>query len=391
MDGEARTSPVVNRLVAVVVLQWLGSTAVLPLLPLYLRNKGATPATTGVVMAAFFVGSLTLQYVAGHATDRYGRRPVLIAGLAGYALASLGLLLPLAPLTYGVLRFAQGGAAGSVEVATLGAVAYLVPEARRGAASSRIYSAMLAGASVGPFFGAFLGVREMGFVFVGAALLACAASVPVLRSDLGGRGDRSAPLPPLRVDRRLVGAVAVAISIGLTIGAYESCWTLLMRFDHATSLELGLTWTLFALPYVVCFRIGGWFADRADRRVLAAIGIVNGCAFCAIYPLLSVTGLLVFCCFEALGTSLALPAAASMLSEGADALSVGRRQGVFSTAQTAAVAVSAIVSGRLFEVGPAVPFELMALVGGLLVLAIPLAWHSVPGRVSGPVGATPRP
>jgi len=382
MDGEGRATSIVSRLVFVVFLEWLGATSVIPLLPLYLRGKGATPATTGVVMASYFIGSVVLQYVAGRVADRYGRKLVLVAGLTGYAAACLAFLLSLTPLAYGALRFVQGGAAGSVEVATLATVALVVPAAQRGRASSRIYAAQLGGAAFGPLLGAFIGVHEMAYVFVFAATAATVAAIPVLRSDLGPREVRDVPLSRLSIDARLVGAVAVAVAYGLVIGAYESCWTLLMHFKGASSLQLGLSWTLFALPYVFFFRVGGWFADHSNRRVLAVVGIVNSAAFCAIYPLLGpVDALLAFSCFEAVGTSLALPAAQSVLTEGADPREVGRRQGVFLTAQTGALAVSAMVSGVLFERGPAVPFLTMAVLSVAVVLVVPVAWRSVPGRV----------
>lgn len=393
MDEEGHATSVVSRLVFVVFLEWLGATSVLPLLPLYLRGKGATPATTGAVMAAYFVGAVVFQYVAGRVADRYGRRPVLLAGLIAYAAACLGFLLPMTPLAYGALRFVQGGAAGSVEVATLATVALVVPAAQRGRASSRIYAAQLGGAAFGPLLGAFVGVREMAYVFVFAALAASVAAIPVLRSDLGPREVDDAPLPRLVVDARLVGAVAVAVAFGLVIGVYESCWTLLMNFKGASSFQLGLSWTLFALPYVLFFRVGGWAADHSDRRILAVVGIVNSAAFCAIYPLLGpVDALLAFSCFEAVGTSLALPAAQSVLTEGAEPREVGRRQGVFATAQTGALAVSAAVSGTLFERGPAVPFLTMAFLSVAAVLVVPFAWRSVPGRVARPAEAvTPPP
>jgi len=391
MADEADSSSIVTRLVVVVFLQWLGATSVLPLLPLYLRQKGATPSTTGVVMAAYFVGGLVCQFVAGRFSDRYGRRPVLVAGLGFYAVACLGFLLPLSPLAYGAMRFVQGGAAGAAEVATLATVALVVPAAGRGQASARVYAAQLGGAAFGPLLGAFVGIREMTFVFLFAASAASIASIPVLRSNVGPRTVHDERLPPLTVDTRLVGAVCVAASLGLVIGAYESCWTLLMHFRHASSFQLGLSWTLFALPYVLFFRVGGWFADRTDRRALATFGMLNMCAFCAIYPILgTVVALLAFSCFEAIGSSLALPAAQSILTEGADPREIGRRQGVFTTAQTAAMAVSAMVSGTLFEAGPAVPFVTMALVGAAIACAVPLAWRHVPGRVARQVsGAAP--
>lgn len=383
MMSEARTASLVTRLVAVVFLEWLGATSVLPLLPLYLKEKGATPGVTGVVMASYFIAGVLLQYLAGRFADRFGRRPVLIAGLGFYALACLGFLLPLAPISYGVLRFVQGGAAGSVEVATLATIALVVEDAQRGRASSRIYAAQLGGAAVGPLLGAFVGVRAMGFVFCFAAAAATLAALPVVRSDLGPKTPAGEPLGRLTVDARLVGAAGVAIATGLVVGAYEACWTLLMHFKGASSFQLGISWTLFAIPYVVCFRAGGWFADHADRRVLAVIGVVNMCAFCAVYPLLgSVDLLLGFSCFEAIGSCLALPAAQSILAEGADPRQVGRRQGLFATGQTAAMAVSALLSGVLFESGPAVPFLTMGITGTAIAALVPIVWRRVPGHVA---------
>ncbi|HEY8081287.1 MAG TPA: MFS transporter [Acidimicrobiales bacterium] len=381
MAEARRATSLVRRLSLVIFLEWLGATAVLPLLPLYLKQKGATPSTTGVVMASFFIAGVLLQYPAGRISDRWGRKPVLIGGLVAYAVACLGFLLPLTPLAYGSLRFVQGGAAGAIEVATLATVALVVPDAQRGRASSRIYAAQLGGAAFGPLLGAFIGLREMAYVFIAAAALAILAALPVLRRDLGPRHVHGEPMGRLTVDSRLIGAVAIAVAIGLVIGAYESCWTLLMNFKGASTLQLGLSWMFFALPYVLFFRVGGWFADRADRRVMAVIGILNGAVFCAIYPLLSVVGLLALSCFEAIGSSLALPSAQSILTEGADPREMGRRQGVFTTAQTSAMAVSAMVSGALFEVGPAVPFVTMALAAVAFTCVVPLVWRRVPGRV----------
>ncbi|HUD69578.1 MAG TPA: MFS transporter [Acidimicrobiales bacterium] len=391
MADEVRPSSIVTRLVIVVFLQWLGATSVLPLLPLYLRQKGATPATTGEVMASYFIGGLVFQFVAGRLSDRYGRKPVLIAALAFYAVACLGFLLPLSPLAYGGMRFVQGAAAGAAEVATLATVSLVVPTAERGRASSRIYAAQLGGAAFGPLLGAFVGIHLMAYVFIFAATAASIAAAPVLRSKLGPNTVRNnEPLPKVTIDARLVGAVCVAASFGLVIGAYESCWTFLMNFKGASSFELGISWTLFALPYVVCFRFGGWFADHTDRRMFATFGILNACAFCAIYPLLSVPGLLALSCFEALGTSLALPSAQSILTEGADPREMGRRQGVFTTAQTGAMAISAMVSGSLFEAGPAVPFVTMAGVAAGVACLIPVIWRRTPGRVARQVaGAGP--
>lgn len=383
MGDERRRASLVTRLAVVVCLEWIGATAVLPLLPLYLRTKGATPATTGIVMASFFVAGVVLQYPAGRLADRVGRKPVLIAGLVAYTCACLGFILPLTPIAYGAVRFVQGGAAGAIEVATLATVSLVVPAEQRGRASSRIYAAQLGGAAIGPLLGAFIGVAEMAYVFVLAAGLALLAAAPILRSDLGPQLRADEEMGTLTFDARLVGAIGIAVGFGLIVGAYEACWTLLMHARGASTVQLGLSWMLFAAPFVVFLRVGGWFADHTDRRLTAVAGIVNASVFCAIYPLLgSVDALLCLCSFEAIGSSLALPSAQSMLTEGAAQREVGRRQGVFSTAQTAATAVSAGICGSLFEISPVVPFVTMGAAAIAVALCVPYVWRRLAGRVA---------
>ena len=72
------------------LLLWLGASALVPLLPAYLRRHGASSAVVGVVMAAYYAASVVTQYPAGRLSDRIGRRPVLLGGLALFAAGSIG-------------------------------------------------------------------------------------------------------------------------------------------------------------------------------------------------------------------------------------------------------------------------------------------------------------
>ena len=55
----------VRSLSLVIFLQWLGASAMLPLLPLYLRGQGGSDQMVGAVMAAYFVAAVVFQYPAG--------------------------------------------------------------------------------------------------------------------------------------------------------------------------------------------------------------------------------------------------------------------------------------------------------------------------------------
>src|SRR2546423_4744506 len=96
LGGAAGDEPAAQRIVATLVVavfvQGVGASAVLPLLPLYLRAHGTSDGLVGAVMGSFFVAGVATQYAAGHLTDRLGNRRVISGGLTLYAVASLGFM-----------------------------------------------------------------------------------------------------------------------------------------------------------------------------------------------------------------------------------------------------------------------------------------------------------
>jgi MFS family permease len=75
----------------VVSLDAASAGAVLPALPFYLRDMGATPLVLGFVLGAEALSQFVAAPVLGQLSDRFGRRKVLLASQAG-ALVSLSLL-----------------------------------------------------------------------------------------------------------------------------------------------------------------------------------------------------------------------------------------------------------------------------------------------------------
>jgi MFS family permease len=75
----------------IVSLDAASAGAVLPILPFYLRELGATPLVLGLVLGAEALSQLVAAPILGQLSDRFGRKGVLLASQAG-ALASLSLL-----------------------------------------------------------------------------------------------------------------------------------------------------------------------------------------------------------------------------------------------------------------------------------------------------------
>jgi MFS transporter, DHA1 family, multidrug resistance protein len=306
-----------------------------------------------------------------------------------YAGASVAFALGLGPVADIGLRAVQGCGAGAVEVAALAMVAEAVPLHRRGRAFGSIYRGQLGGMAIGPLIGSFIGVALMDVIFVAAGAISLAACVSVVTSPelarYGGRpptdlpdGGRGFP----HLGRSGIGALLAGIALGLTVGVYETCWTLLLHQRGAATWQVGLSWTLFALPFALAARPGGWIADHLDRRMLVVTTVLTTLAFCATYPFLTeIAWLLGLGAAEAIGVAIALPSIQSLLTQDADPAALGRVQGAFATAETGAIALAAAASGALFAVTSWAPFVSAAILGAVLVAGLPIIWAPVRGRV----------
>ncbi|MFI5035179.1 MAG: MFS transporter [Acidimicrobiales bacterium] len=371
-----------RRLTVIVAIQWMGAALGLPLLPLFLEHRDGTPAVIGFIIASFFLAGVATQFALGHLADRFGRRPILLGGLVIYGVASMTFLFPVSAPWFALTRAVQGAAAGAIEVASLSVVASLFAQAERGRAVSRIFAAQLLGLAIGPLAGVVVSVGQLGYAFAAAGVLSLVAAVVTARTYLGEPARTDEPLPRLRWTPQLTGALVAGASMGLAIGVYEACWSLLMHNHHASSLQIRLSWTMFCIPFVALSGVGGWLADHSNRRVIVLAGIFNAAFFLSLYPHIHSNVVLLFLgSVESIGAALTAPAAASMLTQGAADRELSRRQGLYATANTASLALAAAGSGVLFTRNPALPFSVVAVVSATMALTTLWWWRDVEGRV----------
>ena len=94
----------------------VGLTMIIPLLPYYATDFGADATMVGFLISAFSIAQLAVAPSWGRFSDRYGRRPAILAGLlltgASYALfAFAGSITALL-----VSRLIQGAGGGTIGV-----------------------------------------------------------------------------------------------------------------------------------------------------------------------------------------------------------------------------------------------------------------------------------
>ena len=364
-------------IVAGIFVSGTGIGSLLPILPLYLRERGASYALVGVIVGSALVAQAIAQWPAGLLAERIGAKTMMIGGLVVAAAASVTFIIPLPVGWLIALRFVQGLGFAAVIPAELAAVADVVPHAKLGRAYGWVSGAQQAGFIGGPAIGGFLAVfgRWTVFAVTGAALLGAAAVIAV---TLKTTSRAHVELPgltmsgPTRARSAVRAVVPLSLGLGLLIGIYDVIWSLYMRSRGASDPVVGLSFTLFALPLLVATPLAGWSSDRLDRRWLAVGSIALGSLMGPIYPNLQSIPLILFVgLFEGALWAFTTPSMNSFLMD-AVAERRAEAQGIVGTALSTATAVGSLVGGALFSWGVAVPF-LAAAGGGVLfsLLAVP--------------------
>ena len=111
-----RPAPSLALLSAITALAFCGLHMVVPALPLLVALFTDTPAHVQLVVSLYLAGIAAGQLVYGPVSDRFGRRPVLLAGLAAFLVgtALCGAAGSLPALIAGRVLQALGACAGVV-------------------------------------------------------------------------------------------------------------------------------------------------------------------------------------------------------------------------------------------------------------------------------------
>jgi len=176
-----------------VALDLVGFGIVLPILPLYAEDFGASPTTIGILLASFSIAQLVCAPIWGRVSDHVGRKPVLIVSLFGTALGSFltGAAGSLWLLFVG--RILDGASGASVSVAQAAVTDVAEPDDRP-RLLGLLGAAFGLGFVAGPALGALAALEGPHVPFYLASALALGNAVVAIRRLPETRPARHAPV-----------------------------------------------------------------------------------------------------------------------------------------------------------------------------------------------------
>ncbi|HEX6104875.1 MAG TPA: MFS transporter [Gemmatimonadales bacterium] len=386
-------------LIAVNFVDMIGFMIVLPLLPFYALDLRASPEIVGLLIASFSIAQLLSAPVWGRVSDRYGRRPALLIGLAASAIAyvvfglaeSLWLLL--------LSRVVQGAGGGTTGVAQA-YVADTIAPADRARALGWLSAATSAGVVLGPAIGSFaahFGREAPGLV---AAAL-CALNIVFAWRWL----PESKPRDDSGVRRPPVWHTAWAAMRHPGSGLARLLWIYgigMLAFSAQTSTlslylgaEFGLDATtigpIFTYIGVLSFTMRslllGPIVDRLGEPRTMRAGTVLLVLGLLLYPVpRSLWTLALVIPLVPIGTALLFPSTTSLMSRHSDPRDLGATMGVAQTFAGLARVVAPLLATMAFQrLGHGWPFYLAGAcvaVVGLLAFRVEAAPSISVGRAA---------
>lgn len=291
--------------------------------------------TLGLLLALYDGAEVLLKPVFGTIADRIGARPVLLAGLVGFAIASGLYVVADSPGWLWAARLGQGAAASAFSPSASALVARLNPAAKHGRAFGSYGFYKSIGYTLGPLLGGalvwlggfrllFAVMTVLGVAVAGWALLAVPAVPPLPRTrqtviDLARRVTDPVFLRPTAA---LAGATA-ALSVGV-------------GFLPVTGAAAGLGTVATGAAVSVLAATTALVQPRAGRaldagRITARSGITAGLLLaatglgCATLP--GIVGVLLAAVLIGIGTGLITPLGFAALAASTPPARLGQTMG----------------------------------------------------------------
>lgn len=166
-----RKSPMIP-IFLIVLVDVLGMTIILPLLPFYSESLGATPFTVGMIVAVYGLCQFIAGPILGQASDKVGRKKILVISQIGTCLGFIMLALSHNLILIFLARIIDGLTAGNISVAQAYVSDVTEPKDRT-KAFGMLGSAFSLGFIIGPALSGFLAKYGAHYpIFLAAALSA---------------------------------------------------------------------------------------------------------------------------------------------------------------------------------------------------------------------------
>jgi MFS family permease len=372
-----------------VIVDLIGFGIVMPVLPFWATELGASPTTIGLLLTAYAAAQFVCAPLWGRLSDRIGRRPVLLLTIAGTSAALLLLGLARSLPWLFAARLLAGAFAANIGVASA-YIADVTAPAERTRWMGLLGASFGVGFVLGPAIGG--GLSLLGYaapMLAAAALAACnwvwavfSLPEPPGRARAFDEGRRTAALGVPLVRRLCLANFAFTVAVS----QLETVFALFMmdRFHYdASRVALFLVAMAVLMGTIQGGGMKGLAARFGERALVMGGGALLTLGFATLPPVHAAGLLVAPLALCAVGRAVLQPSLMSLASVAAGAEERGAVMGTFQASASLARVAGPLLAGALYESAVAGPFLLAAA----LVLWVVFQARGLPETASGDLEA----
>ena len=353
---------------------------VVPLLPVYARDMGASGFLVGMIFGAFSLSrSLFLPFF-GRLSDKKGRKPLIVPGMLAYTLVSVAFVVFDNVTAVLVIRFIQGIASAMLLPVIQAYVGDITPQGREGTYMGLFNMSLFFGLSIGPVLGglihdwfnlqaAFLSMGSLSFV---GFLLTHFLLPPRNQEKIIQHTRPPARWTQIVRDSEITGLFFFRF-------AYTGCIGIIWGFlPVLADVELGLSSSAAGFLLMLGISVSGvihlpmgYVADRMDRRLMViAGGIIASGAVLSFFWADGFSSMILASIFFGLGGGISMPALMAMaVLKGDRSAAMGSVMSVLTVAHSLGMLTGAMLAGLmmdLFQLRLAFPFGAALMLAGVV-------------------------
>ncbi|MBZ5199961.1 MFS transporter [Planomicrobium chinense] len=363
---------------------------IIPILPSYLQSINQGGLAAGLMIAIFAAAQFVFSPVAGKWADQYGRRKMIIYGLAGLTLSMFVFYLSDSIWILYLSRVIGGVGAAMLVPAIFAYIADITTFDQRAKGNSLVSAAMSLGIVVGPGIGGFLAEYDLKLPFLVSALVSLVAVLfsmiwlkendaveadPALAATLT---DEESMMKKIGRSVTMPYFIPLVITLVMSFGllAYESVVGLYLDNQfQSTAKDIAFMITATGIVGVI---VQLFIVDRIVRRfgevpvLIAFIGVAAAgfllSLFAGSYAMFFTVSLIIF-----MATSILRPVLNTLISKMAEG-EVGFAMGMNNAYMSIGNVIGPLLAGVLYDFNISYPF-ILGFVMLMVTMMITVTWQ----------------
>ncbi|RWR11104.1 MFS transporter [Siminovitchia fortis] len=358
-------------LFAVMFFVMVGFGIIIPVLPFYAEEMGASPAELGLLMAVYSLMQLLFAPMWGRVSDRIGRKPVMMIGIFGLAISFFMMALSSALWMLFAARII-GGFLSSANMPTVMAyVADITSDEDRGKGMGIIGASVGLGFILGPAIGGIFSKTSLNMPFYLAGFSSLLTFIFVLfllkeSLPLEERGGHRAKKTPLH--KALRGPITVLYVLqlftSLSLAGLEATFAYFAAKKAGLgTVQLGYLFMIMGLAGAI---VQGGLVGRMTKKygegaVIQAGIAVSAVGFALILLVDSFTTAAVYLTIFGIGNGVIRPSVSALLTK-TSAAGHGSTTGLLSSFDSLGRIIGPPLGGWLFSISIGFPY-----ISGLII------------------------